>query len=144
MTFDEQCMRRALVLAQQGADQGEVPVGAVLVLDQTIIAEGWNQPISTCDPTAHAEMVALRAGAAAIKNYRLTGATLYVTLEPCFMCAGAMIQARVARVVYGAPDVRWRARQRITMGNHKVIYEGGMLDEEAARILQTFFVAKRS
>lgn len=143
ITFDEQCMRRALMLARQGAGSGEVPVGAVLVLDQEIIAEGWNHPVSACDPTAHAEIVALRAAATAIKNYRLTGATLYVTLEPCLMCAGAIMQARIARVVYGAPDVRWGARQQATAGNHHVVYEGGLLGEESATLLQAFFAARR-
>jgi len=97
-------MQHALGLAARAEAQGEVPVGALLVLNGEIIGEGWNQPISSHDPTAHAEIVALRAAAAQLANYRLTGATLYVTLEPCPMCAGAMVHARVACVVYGAPD----------------------------------------
>ncbi|MEK7711439.1 MAG: tRNA adenosine(34) deaminase TadA, partial [Pseudomonadota bacterium] len=97
-------MQHALGLATRAENEGEVPVGALVVLNGEIIGEGWNRPIGSHDPTAHAEIIALRAAAAKLGNYRLTGATLYVTLEPCPMCAGAMVQARVARVVYGAPD----------------------------------------
>src|SRR6476620_10112086 len=99
-------MRRALELAREAARVGEVPVGAVIVHRDEVIAEGFNRPISPKDPTAHAEMVALRAAAARLDNYRLTGTTLYVTLEPCAMCAGAMVHARVQRLVFGAPDPR--------------------------------------
>src|SRR4030065_2007774 len=102
--LDIRWMRRALDLARHAEQAGEVPVGAVVVLNDEVIGEGWNQPIVSHDPTAHADMVAMRAAAARIKNYRLTGATLYVTLEPCAMCAGAMVHGRVARGVYGAPD----------------------------------------
>ena len=101
---DERFMRRALELAARAEADGEVPVGALVVLGGEVIGEGWNRPVTTCDPSAHAEIVALRAAAARLGNYRLTGATLYVTLEPCPMCAGAMVHARIARVVYGAPD----------------------------------------
>jgi len=103
---DEYWMRRALTLAQCAAAAGEVPVGAVLVLGDEAISEGWNQPIGSCDPTAHAEIVVLRAAALRLGNYRLIGSTLYVTLEPCAMCAGAMVHARVMRVVFGTGDPR--------------------------------------
>jgi tRNA(adenine34) deaminase len=142
MTFDECCMRHALQLAGQAAKAGEVPVGAVLVQDNQVIAEGWNQPIHASDPTAHAEIMALRAAGQTLQNYRLNGTTLYVTLEPCLMCAGAMMQARVARVVYGAPDVRWGARQAVS-GNHDVVYEGGVLAAESAQLLKAFFAGRR-
>ena len=99
-------MRRALLLAQRAAEEGEVPVGALLVLDNEVIGEGWNQPIARHDPTAHAEIVALRAGAAAMRNYRLVAATLYATLEPCVMCMGAVLNARISRVVFGAWDAK--------------------------------------
>jgi len=135
-------MMRALELAHAAAAQGEVPVGAVLVSQNQILAEGWNHPIAACDPTAHAEMVVLRKAAASLQNYRLTGTTLYVTLEPCLMCAGALIQARVARVVYGASDVRWGARQSVS-ANHDVIYEGGLMADESAALLQAFFAGRR-
>lgn len=143
VNFDEACMRQALALAEQAGNAGEVPVGSVLVMEGRQIAEGWNQHISACDPSAHAEMVAIRQAASLLKNYRLTGATLYVTLEPCLMCAGAMIQARIARVVYAAPDVRWRARAQGLAGNHEVQYEGGLLADESVRLLQDFFARRR-
>ena len=136
-------MRRALALASHAAGSGEVPVGAVIALEGRIIAEGWNQPITSCDPSAHAEMMAIRHAARFLQNYRLTGATLYVTLEPCLMCAGAMIHSRIARVVYGAPDVRWGARQKVFVGNHDVRYESGLFADEAASLLQTFFAQRR-
>ena len=97
---DERYMQRALELARQAQAENEVPVGAVVVLESRIVGEGWNRPISSCDPTAHAEIQALRAAAGALQNYRLAGATLYVTLEPCEMCLGAMFHARIARVVF--------------------------------------------
>src|ERR1700691_2040541 len=103
---DSDFMRRALLLAQRAAEEGEVPVGALLVLDNEIIGEGWNQPIASHDPTAHAEIIALRAAASALGNYRLGSATLYATLEPCVMCMGAVLNARVARVVFGAWDAK--------------------------------------
>src|SRR5712692_5065303 len=104
MSSDEAFMRRALELAQLAHKEGEVPVGSVVVLKERILGEGWNRPISAADPTAHAEIQALRAAASALRNYRLTGATLYVTLEPCVMCVGAMFHARIGRVVFGASD----------------------------------------
>ena len=104
MTEDERFMTRALALARQAANAGEVPVGAVLVRDGVVVAEGRNQPIGGCDPTAHAEIVCLRAAGAEEQNYRLPGTTLYVTLEPCAMCAGALVNARVGQLVYGADD----------------------------------------
>lgn len=130
-------MRRALELARRAEEEGEVPVGAVVVLDDRIIGEGWNRPITASDPTAHAEIQALRAAAAAARNYRLTGATLYVTLEPCDMCLGAMFHARVARVVYGAKDPK-----KLVLKN-QVRAEGGVLADECGRMLSAFFAARR-
>ena len=130
-------MRRALQLASQARDEGEVPVGAVVVRDGQVIGEGWNRPIAASDPTAHAEIQALRAAALASRNYRLTGATLYVTLEPCDMCLGAMFHARIARVVFGAPDPK-----KIQLKNRTVV-EGSVLAEECGAILSDFFAAKR-
>jgi tRNA(adenine34) deaminase len=103
---DEAWMRQALRLAERAEEEGEVPVGAVVVIDEALIAEGWNRTINTCDPTGHAEIIALRAAANCVGNYRLPGSTLYVTLEPCVMCAGAIVQARVSRLVYGAADAQ--------------------------------------
>lgn len=146
---DADFMRHALALAQRAADQGEVPVGAVLVKDETLIAEGWNHPINAHDPTAHAEIAALRAGAAALANYRLTDTTLYVTLEPCIMCAGAIIHARVKRLVYGAPDPKTGAAGSVfdvfSSGkvNHRVIVEGGLLAAECGTLLTGFFRSRR-
>jgi tRNA(adenine34) deaminase len=143
-------MRRALELAQRAADAGEVPVGAVLVQGDEVVGEGWNRPISLCDPTAHAEIMALRAAAARIGNYRLVNSTLYVTLEPCPMCAGAMVHARVARVVYGASDPRAGAAGtvfdilRSTVLNHRAAVTGGILAEECGTLLREFFRARRT
>lgn len=148
-TDDERYLERALALAEAAARQGEVPVGAVLVYDGAVIGEGWNRPISSSDPTAHAEIVALRAAAASRRNYRLPGSTMYVTLEPCAMCSGALIHARVARVVFGAFDPRTGAAgstldvlntERL---NHRVEIRGGVLAEVAAAQLQAFFKARR-
>jgi tRNA(adenine34) deaminase len=142
-------MQRALELAQQAEQQGEVPVGAVIVRDDELIAEGWNQPVASHDPTAHAEIMALRAAGAAEENYRLLGTTLYVTLEPCVMCAGAIIHARVGRVVYGATDPRVGAAGSAfeVLGseqfNHVVQVEGGVLAEQCADLLRSFFRARR-
>jgi len=142
-------MRRALELADAAADAGEVPVGAVLVRAGLEIGHGWNAPIGCADPTAHAEIRALRAAARDCANYRLPESTLYVTLEPCPMCAGAIIQARVARVVFGAGDSRWGAAGSVfdvlTSGklNHRPVCEGGILAEEAAEKLQRFFRERR-
>ena len=130
-------MQRALVLAQRAKEEGEVPVGCVVVQDGWIVGEGWNRPISSCDPTAHAEIQAMRAAAGALKNYRLTGATLYVTLEPCEMCLGAMFHARIARAVYGAADPKKKLLKPQT------VVEGGLLAEECGRLLSEFFAARR-
>ena len=134
---DEQYMRHALELARRAANEGEVPIGALVVLDEQIIGEGWNRPIAARDPTAHAEIQAMRAAAAKTGNYRLTGATLYVTLEPCEMCVGAMFHARIARTVYGARDPK-----KLVLKN-QVAIEGGVLAEECGAILSKFFAAKR-
>ena len=150
MTDDERWMRYALLLAAQAEQAGEVPVGAVLVRDGYAIGEGWNRPITTCDPTAHAEIIALRAGAEYLKNYRMPGTTLYVTLEPCAMCAGAIVQARIARVVFGACDPKAGAAGsvidvlRLGALNHQPICQGGVFAVEASRMLKAFFKVRRS
>ena len=144
-------MRRALELAQSAEGAGEVPVGAVLVAsDGQIIGEGWNRPIGAHDPTAHAEIVALRAAANAAGNYRLPGTTLYVTLEPCPMCAGAIVHARVERVVFATSDPRSGAAGSVfdllpsdERFNHYTRCEGGVLAEESADMLRRFFRARR-
>ncbi len=147
---DEYWMRRALNLAERAQADGEVPVGAVMVKDDECIGEGWNQPISTRDPSAHAEITALRAAAGRIENYRLPGTTLYVTLEPCAMCAGAIILARVSRLVYAAADPRSGAAGSVfnilqsEQLNHRVDLTAGVLELEAAAILQTFFNSRRT
>jgi len=146
---DRDWMRQALVLARRAAEAGEVPVGAVLVRGAEVIGEGWNQPIGASDPTAHAEIIALRVAAARIGNYRLVDSTLYVTLEPCPMCAGAMVHSRVARVVYGAADPRAGAAGtvfellRSTVLNHRAEVAGGVLAEECGALLRAFFRARR-
>jgi len=146
---DEDFMRDALALAQQAAAAGEVPVGAVVVTGGEVIGRGYNCPISGKDATAHAEIVALRDASARIGNYRLTGCDLYVTLEPCAMCAGAIMHARVARVVYGAPDpkggacgsvVNLFAEERL---NHHATVVGGVLSADAGNLLRQFFAARR-
>ena len=143
-------MRRALALARQAEAAGEVPVGAVVVLGDQIIGEGWNRPISTSDPSAHAEMVALRAAAAHLGNYRLLNSTLYVTLEPCAMCAGAIVHARVARVVYAAADPKAGAGGSVfnllasDRLNHRAQISGGVLAEECGELLRRFFLTRRS
>ena len=134
---DEHFMRRALELARQAQAENEVPVGAVVALDGKIVGEGWNRPISSNDPTAHAEIQALRAAAGAMKNYRLPGATLYVTLEPCEMCLGAMFHARIARVVFGATDPKKKVLKS------QVVVEGGVLADECGSLLSGFFAARR-
>jgi tRNA(adenine34) deaminase len=142
-------MRRALELARTAAEAGEVPVGAVIVKDGEIVAEGWNRPIGTCDPTAHAEMVALRAAGTALGTYRLIDTTLYVTLEPCAMCASAMVHARVRRLVFGATDPRAGAAGSVfnivqhAALNHRMESSGGVLAEECGTLLRDFFVARR-
>lgn len=130
-------MRRALELAQRAQQEEEVPVGAVVVLDGKIIGEGWNRPIAASDPTAHAEIQAMRAASQAVKNYRLPGSTLYVTLEPCDMCVGAMFHARIARVVFGAKDPK-----KLVLKNNATI-EGGLLAQECGALLSGFFASRR-
>ena len=132
-----QYMRRALELAGRAQEEGEVPIGALVVLNGEIIGEGWNRPIAAHDPTAHAEIEAMRAAAAGAANYRLTGAELYVTLEPCDMCVGAMFHARIARVVYGAKDPK-----KLVLKN-EVAIEGGVLADECGALLTRFFAARR-
>ena len=145
----EDWMRRALALADRAAHEGEVPVGAVVVRDGQLLGEGWNQMIATQDPTGHAEIVALRDAARVVGNYRLPGAILYVTLEPCTMCAGAMVHARVAQLVFGAMEPRAGVVcSTCTLlnepwFNHRVTWQGGVLAEESAVRLQTFFRARR-
>jgi tRNA(adenine34) deaminase len=134
---DEQYMRRALELARHAQSEGEVPIGALVVLQDKILGEGWNRPIAAHDPTAHAEMQALRAAAEKVGNYRLTGATLYVTLEPCEMCLGAMFHARVARLVYGATDPK-----KLVLKSTMTV-DRGVLADECGAILSKFFAAKR-
>ncbi len=147
---DQEFMRMALELAAEGAAMGEVPVGAVVVQHGQIIGRGFNCPISGSDPSAHAEMVAIRAAAQAASNYRLPGSTLYVTLEPCSMCAGLIVHSRVSRVVYGALEpkagVVQSQGQFFEQGflNHRVMFEGGVLAEECGRILSEFFKARRA
>jgi tRNA(adenine34) deaminase len=142
-------MRHALGLARRAQEEGEVPVGAVVVLDERVIGEGWNRPISASDPTAHAEIQALRAAASALRNYRLLGTTLYVTLEPCAMCVGAMFHARVRRVVFGASDPKTGAAgstmnlfedQRL---NHHALLQGGVLAADCGALLSGFFASRR-
>ena len=146
---DLRWMARALALAGQAEAAGEVPVGALLVKDGVVLAEGWNCPIGSADPTAHAEIVALRRAASALGNYRVTGATLYVTLEPCAMCSGALMHARVARVVYATPDPRAGAAGSVfdvltsERLNHRLTVQGGLLQDEARHQLQRFFRARR-
>jgi tRNA(adenine34) deaminase len=142
-------MRRALELARLARERGEVPVGAVVVLDDQVIGEGFNQPITASDPTAHAEIVALRDAAKRIGNYRLSGATLYVTIEPCQMCVGAMVHARIAKVVYGTREPKagaiesaMRAHEHPAL-NHRLDAEGGLLEEECRAVIQEFFATRR-
>jgi len=130
-------MRRALEMARRAEEEGEVPVGALVVLDGRIVGEGWNRPIAARDPTAHAEIQAMRAAAGALGNYRLTGASLYVTLEPCDMCIGATFHARVGRIVFGATDPKKQVLR------NQVKLEGGLLAQECGALLSNFFAAKR-
>lgn len=142
-------MRVALALADDAARAGEVPVGAVVVKDGHIIGRGFNRPITTSDPTAHAEIVAMREAAAHLGNYRLTGCELFVTLEPCVMCVGAMAHARIARIVYGTPDPKTGAcgsmvnLPALDTFNHHGRFEGGLLAEECGAILKRFFAERR-
>jgi len=146
---DQYWIRYALNLATHAGEEGEVPVGAVVVRDDKLLSEGWNQPIAIHDPTAHAEIVALRAAGRKVSNYRLPGATLYVTLEPCVMCVGAIMHARIQRVVYGADDPRAGAAGSAfsllssDSFNHSVEVESGVLAEECGEILRDFFKARR-
>ena len=137
MSEGETYMRRAIELARRARDEGEVPVGAVVVQNEAIIGEGWNRPIAAADPTAHAEIQALRDAARRMANYRLTGATLYVTLEPCDMCVGAMFHARIARAVFGATDPKKRVLK------NRVAIEGGVLAQDCGAILTDFFASRR-
>lgn len=147
---DRHWIQHALELARHAEAAGEVPVGSVIVRDGQVLGEGWNAPISLHDPTAHAEIAALRAAAAREGNYRLTGATLYVTLEPCCMCAGAIIHARIGRVVFGAADPRTGAAGSVfeILGtdrlNHRVEVRGGVLEAECGESLRAFFRARRN
>jgi tRNA(adenine34) deaminase len=146
---DAQFMRRAIELARLASEAGEVPVGAVLVLGAEVIAEGFNAPISHADPTAHAEIQALREAARKLGNYRLPGTTLYVTLEPCAMCVGAILHARVARVVFGAADPKTGAAGSVidlfaeARLNHHAGVQGGVLAEECGQVLREFFSQRR-
>lgn len=146
---DEFWMREALTLARQAAAEGEVPVGAVVVLDNVIVGRGWNRPIANHDATAHAEIEALRDACARVGNYRLPGAALYATLEPCAMCAGACVNARIACVVYGADDLRAGAVHTVFSVfdapelTHRVAHVGGILAADSAVLLRRFFRARR-
>jgi tRNA(adenine34) deaminase len=145
----DEFMRQALAEAARAREQGEVPVGAVVVIDGQVIASGCNQPISAVDPTAHAEINAIRVAARRIGNYRLTGATLYVTIEPCLMCVGAMIHARVGLVVFGAAEPRAGALMSATRAhetpglNHRLEVLGGVLEDECRAVMQDFFRERR-
>lgn len=147
--LDRQFMQLAIEQAQLAANAGEVPVGAVLVRNGHVLSTGFNQPIGNHDPSAHAEMLALRQAAATEGNYRLPGTTLYVTLEPCTMCAGAMLHARVERVVYGAPDPKTGAAGSVTdvfsfkQLNHQTTVDGGLMADECGQLLKTFFKERR-
>ena len=146
---DSNWMQRALALAKRAEAEGEVPVGAIVVRDGEVLGEGWNRPITAHDPTAHAEIIALRAAASRAGDYRLGDATLYVTLEPCPMCAAAMVHARLARLVFGAWDPRQGAAgsvfNLVASGalNHRVDAFGGVLSEECGALLRAFFFARR-
>jgi tRNA(adenine34) deaminase len=142
-------MREALDEAQRSFDVGEVPVGAVVVIGEQIVGRAHNAPLALSDPTAHAEVLALRAAGTKIGNYRLTGATLYATVEPCVMCCGAALHARVARVVYGAPDVKTGGVESVyrllsdARLNHRALAHGGVLADESAALLRRFFETRR-
>ena len=142
-------MQRALDLAAKAEQEGEVPVGAVLVRDGEIIGEGWNRPIISCDPTAHAEIVAMRNASQKLANYRLSDSTMYVTIEPCTMCVGAMVHARVAEIVFGATEPRAGAVcSHLNLldndhYNHRISWKGGVLENECRDIIGNFFRRKR-
>lgn len=147
---DEQWMRYALNRARQAAERDEVPVGAVLVKDGELVSEGFNQPIGAIDPTAHAEMVVLRRGAETLGNYRLPGTTLYVTIEPCLMCVGAMVHARIARLVYGTPEPKAGAIESAMKAldhpnlNHRFEVTAGVLADDCREVMQAFFRQRRA
>lgn len=149
MTEDERWMAKALVLARRGAEAGEVPIGAILLASGEQVAEAYNRPIQLHDATAHAEILVLREGGDRLRNYRLLGCTLYVTLEPCAMCAAALVQARIARLVFGAPDPRVGAAgsafdlTREPRFNHRITVTGGVLAGECEQVLREFFRARR-
>ena len=147
---DQRFMQLALILARRAESEGEVPVGALVTLDDEVLSEGWNRPVSSDDPTAHAEIVAIRAAASRLRNYRMPGTTLYVTLEPCAMCAGAIVQARIARVVFGARDPRTGAAGSVLnvlehpILNHRAALTAGVEAEACAMLLVNFFKARRA
>ena len=149
MLNDEHWMRYAIRLAQRAQDQGEVPIGALIVKNNCCISEGWNQPINSHDPTAHAEMIAIRNAGKALRNYRLIGATLYVTLEPCVMCMGAIIHARIERLVFGANDPKRGAvchalnLTEASFLNHRVEWRGEVLGDICSTMLLDFFRERR-
>jgi tRNA(adenine34) deaminase len=147
---DTDWMQHALLLAQKAQSQNEVPVAAIVVFENQIVGEGWNQPITQHDPTAHAEVMALRSAATKLHNYRLTDATLYVTLEPCVMCVGALIHARIKRLVFGALDAKsgavashFHLLDQWQKFNHRIEWEGGCLDEACGGMLKEFFAKRR-
>lgn len=143
-------MREALVQAKKALKKGEVPIGAVVVLGDEIIGRGYNQPITTKDPTAHAEIIALKEASNRLDNYRLNEAIIYTTLEPCFMCSGALVHARIKKIIFAAQDTK--SGVVVNNGgliqseflNHKVSFEGGILEKQASKILKDFFLEKRS
>jgi tRNA(adenine34) deaminase len=143
-------MRAALEQAHLALEAGEVPIGAVIVIDGAIVSRGFNQPIGSVDPTAHAEIVALRAAASSVGNYRLTNAQVYVTLEPCLMCVGALVHARVTEVIYGAPEPKTGALASISRAhetpglNHRFAVTAGVLEDECRELIQEFFKQKRT
>lgn len=146
---DRRWMQRAIELAGRAREEGEVPVGAVVVRDAQLVGEGWNRPIAAHDASAHAEIQAMRAAGAMLGNYRLGGCTLYVTLEPCAMCAGAMVHARVERLVFGAPDPKTGAAGsvfdivRAPALNHQLLVDSGVMADACAELLREFFRARR-
>ncbi len=146
---DQEFMTRALKLARQARDQGEVPVGAIVVHEGAVVGEGYNQPITLADPSAHAEMQAIRMAARRLDNYRLANTTLYVTLEPCIMCAGAMVHARIERLVYGSADPKTGATGSVfnlvqaDQLNHQLEVEGGVMAKECGELLRDFFKERR-
>ena len=149
MDADDVFMRAALEEARKGFDAGEVPVGAVVVIGGEVVGRGFNRPIGSHDPTAHAEIVAMREAASAVGNYRLVGSTLYVTIEPCLMCVGAMVHARVATLVFGAPEPKagavvssCRAHELPSL-NHRIEVVGGVLEDDCRAVIQEFFKTRR-